>query len=232
MKHYNRQSFKSSPYQNPLHKAAYGPRRGGHNFRGPLRDTRASDLNHSSSCDHRNRTAPSKSQWVDSRRTYRRDEEEDYGYYGPQKDAAAATSSSKVRHVPAATVPAAGDAGIDAGISFVLDRKGGGDRNKAKEDKVVSEVWKWVVKEKAKCQPAAGPCRGPYNDEYGSDSDSDVDCDWNDYEESLNSIHLRGVTEDGLRFCLEKAAKYWNEPDSSRMQIQCPCEWVRVKVSL
>jgi hypothetical protein len=223
MKHYNRKNYGShyKPYARN-DEAAYGPRRNSH-FRGPLRNTNGADFNRHQDRTNpqdrdRNRAASHKPEYGRGQ-NWGRHEEEDHGYYGPvQKRVSEDNPEMGARN-----------------DEFVIDRKGGKDRDKAKEELVLERVWATVgarvtreerLKKESEQKQGA---RGPYHDEYASD-DSDAVYEDEDFDDK-NLRHYRGVTREGLRFCLEKATEYWNHPDSYRYKIQCPCEWVRKEVS-
>ena len=116
----------------------------------------------------------------------------------------------------------------DGKVAFVLDRRGGIDRDEEQEKKVVKKVWTWVgaMKEKEQERKNLEESGAP---DYGDDSSGDKKR--KDYD-CTNLNHFKKVTEEGLSFCLEEAVKYWNDPMYTKYQMQCPCEWVRKHVSL
>ncbi len=251
-------------------EAAYGPGRKSH-FRGPLRNTNGTDMNARRQDPARQDHKPGYAKggdwgkrqvrggnWggVESRGWERRSASDTPGYakggdWGKRQASGGnwggVESGGWVRRSASDKPGSKMEAAEDGKVSFVLDRRGGRDRNEAKEDKVVSDVWKWVIgrkaEEKKKQSMASGGGKGgnkgcdhfypgPYDSEDDDSCAPDSDYEDEDGGNRTNLEHFEKVTKAGLSFCLKKAAEYWNDPDSSRYQIQCPCEWVRKNVSL
>lgn len=214
MKHYNRENYRNR--HNPYEAAAYGPRRKPP-FRGPLRGARLGNFNQRGHSPDRRRDAragrfnqrdrsPNRRSATGRRNFQRRCEEREQPGLNPRN------LQSRNQN-------------------FVIDRRGGRDRDRNKEGEAVQRAWATVgqrVKDEERVKES-------YGEEYiAYESNCDSDGDAIETQEDFDSTklnHYKGVTKEGLKFCLEKAVEYWNQPDSFRYQIQCPCEWVRKEVS-